>query len=114
MIQAQLSIVYQPVRSAVTLSRAPKHNDWAPPKRPQSVGRPVTTAVLPGRCSATRGTLLQVKQHVKRKLRPDTWLWGHATRYLQVDYSHPSILLAHWLLDPAWRAGQGWTAPMPN
>ncbi|CAH1089884.1 hypothetical protein NTG1052_740002 [Candidatus Nitrotoga sp. 1052] len=48
-----------------------------------------------------------VKLHVERKLRPNTGLWEQVTRFIQVDYSHLSILLAHWLLDPACRAGQG-------
>lgn len=58
MIQTQLSMVYQPGRSAATLSRELKHNDWAPPKRLRSAGMPVMTAVLPGQHSATKDTLL--------------------------------------------------------
>ena len=90
MIQTQLSMGHKPGqiaralgRSAGTLSRELKRNEWTRPQRPRGIGRPSVTGGYRADIAQQRANACTTTPRVERRLRPGTALWKPVLRYLK-------------------------------
>ncbi len=84
LIQTQLSIGMKPVeiaeglkRSASTLSRELRRNDWVPPKTQRSRGRPLVSGSYRAAAAPLCAHAYRIKPQITKRLRPRTALWHH-------------------------------------
>jgi len=98
MIQTQLSMGFKPGRiarelgrSASTLSRELKRNDWVRPVFRRGPGRPLLAGGYRAEVAHCCAHASSVKPRVERRLQPGGALWGHVTGYLKAGYSPEQI-----------------------
>ena len=98
MIQTQLSMGFKPGRiarelgrSASTLSRELKRNDWVRPVFRRRPGRPLLAGGYRAEVAHCCAHASSVKPRVERRLQPGGALWGHVTGYLKAGYSPEQI-----------------------
>ena len=98
MIQVQLEMGVKPSviasvlnRSASTISRELRRNNWVRPKLPRGPGRPPIAGGYRAEGSEKRARALTVEPKVERRLRPGVALWEHVMGYLKEGYSPEQI-----------------------
>jgi IS30 family transposase len=98
MIQTQLEMGIKPAaiarglnRSASTLSRELRRNDWSAPETPRGPGRPPLAGGYRAEAAHKRAQVFTATARVPRRLRPGTALWRHVLRYLKAGYSPEQI-----------------------
>jgi IS30 family transposase len=98
MIQTQLEMGIKPSaialglnRSASTISRELRRNNWVRPKARRGPGRPPMAGGYRSAVAHKRARACTVAPRVERRLRPESALWGHVMGYLQMGYSPEQI-----------------------
>ena len=98
LIQTQLSIRMKLAeiaeglkRSASTLSRELRRNDWVPPKTQRSRGRPWVSSSYCAAAALLRAHACRIKPRIEKRLRPGTALWYHVVDYLRAGYSPEQV-----------------------
>ena len=98
MIQTQLEMGIKPAaiaksinRSASTLSRELRRNDWSRPKTPRGPGRPAVAGGYRAEVAHKRAHACTIKPRVERRLKPETELWESVMRYLKAGYSPEQV-----------------------
>ena len=98
LIQTQLSIGMKPAeiaeglkRSASTLSRELRRNDWVRPKTQRSRGRPLVSGSYRAAAAHLRAHACRIKPRIEKRLRPGTALWHHVVDYLKAGYSPEQV-----------------------
>ena len=98
LVQTQLSIGMKPAeiaeglkRSASTLSRELRRNDWVRPKTQRSRGRPLVSGSYRAAAAHLRAHACTIKPRIEKRLRPGTALWHHVVDYLKAGYSPEQV-----------------------
>ena len=98
LIQSQLSLGFKPAqiarelgRSAATISRELRRNDWQPAALPRKVGRPPMAGGYRACAAQDKANAHAIRPRKARKLAPDSPLWPAILGYLQAGYSPEQI-----------------------
>ena len=89
-------------RSASTLSRELRRNDWVRPKTQPSPGQPLQSGSYRAAAAHPRAHACRIKLRIEKHLRPGTALWHHVVDQLKAGYSPEQVAdtLATVLPDP--------------
>ena len=98
LIQTQLSMGMKPAeiaeglkRSASTLSRELRRNDWVRPKTQRSRGRPLVSVSYRAAAAHLRAHACRIKPRVEKRLRPGAALWHHVVDCLKAGCSPEQV-----------------------
>jgi len=87
-------------RSASTITRGLKRNDWVPPVKIRSQGRPFVCGGYKAVAVQDRARALHAKPKVERRLKLGNTLWGKVMDYLKLGYSPEQIAGTLKLINP--------------